>query len=107
MASSLDEYGNKRWYDKNGQFHRENGPAIEYRNGTKEWWWHGYLHRVDGPAVEDANGSKFWYRHGIRHREDGPAIIADGIKHWIFDGKRLEVSSQEEFIRYMKLKAFW
>lgn len=27
----------KRWY-KNGRLHREDGPAIEYSSGAKEWW---------------------------------------------------------------------
>ena len=24
-----------------GKWHREDGPAIEYPNGTKEWWLNG------------------------------------------------------------------
>jgi hypothetical protein len=36
----------------------------------------GELHRADGPAVEYRKGQhKAWFRHGKRHREDGPAII--------------------------------
>ena len=27
--------------DKDGRFHREDGPAIIYSNGTREWWLHG------------------------------------------------------------------
>jgi hypothetical protein len=30
----------KYWY-LNGKLHREDGPAIEYLNGTKEWWLNG------------------------------------------------------------------
>jgi len=33
----IDEYGNKRWY-LNGLLHREDGPAVEYADGNKEWW---------------------------------------------------------------------
>ena len=36
--------GSTRWY-LNGQLHREDGPAVEYANGTKEWW-------VDGKHVK-------------------------------------------------------
>ena len=25
------------WY-RNGKLHRDDGPAFEYANGTKEWW---------------------------------------------------------------------
>ena len=29
--------GTKHWY-KNGKYHREDGPALEYANGDKEYW---------------------------------------------------------------------
>lgn len=32
--------GSKCWY-KEGKTHREDGPAVEYYNGTKEWWIDG------------------------------------------------------------------
>ena len=32
--------GDKYWY-KNGELHREDGPAIEYGNGYKEWYING------------------------------------------------------------------
>ena len=28
----------KVWYNERGQFHREDGPAIEDANGSKQWW---------------------------------------------------------------------
>jgi hypothetical protein len=33
----IDIYGTKYW-KLNGLCHREDGPAIEYKNGAKEWW---------------------------------------------------------------------
>ena len=36
----VDSYGTKFWY-LNGQYHREDGPAIEYANGDKSWWLNG------------------------------------------------------------------
>jgi len=53
--------------------------------GTKEWYINDELHRVDGPAIEYANGDKYWYYHGTN----------------------IKVSSQEEFLRMLRLKAFW
>jgi len=104
----IDIFGNKIWYDENGQCHREDGPALKYPDGSKEWFQHGKLHREDGPAIEDANGDKYWYQHGQRHREEGPAVErANGTKEWWIEGKQLNTSSQEEFERYIKLKAFW
>jgi len=51
----------------------KNGPKIDKR-GNKFWYKNGELHREDGPAIEYANGNKFWYKNGELHREDGPAI---------------------------------
>ena len=75
--------GNKYWINEKGHFHREDGPAREWFNGTKEWWIDGKLHRIDGPAYEGADGTKSWYINGQRHRLDGPAIEwSDGHKKW-------------------------
>jgi hypothetical protein len=81
--------GLKEWY-LNGKRHREDGPAVEWVNGLKYWYLHGKLHREGGPAMEWANGLKEWYLNGKRHREDGPAIeYADGTKVWYLNGKSL------------------
>ena len=37
----IDQDGNKRWHDQQGQRHREDGPAFEAVNGSKEWWLNG------------------------------------------------------------------
>lgn len=80
-------------YEK-GILHRpiEDGPAVIYPSGRKEWYVNGELvhllsasgdqefykqgrlHREDGPAVICANDTKKWYIDGKLHREDGPAI---------------------------------
>ena len=66
-----------------GKLHRDDGPAIEYADGTKRWYKDGKLHRDDGPAAEYANGTKFWYKDGKLHRDDGPAVeYANGTKFW-------------------------
>ena len=62
------------FYNEKGQYHREDGPAIEYAAGTKHWSNNGQLHRDDGPAIECVNGEKHWYKNGKLHRDDGPAI---------------------------------
>jgi len=54
-------------------FHREDGPAIEYADGYKEYYINGKRHREDGPAIEDTDGYKEYYINGKQHREDGPA----------------------------------
>ena len=63
--------------------------TVSYRNSDDQ------LHREDGPAIEWADGSRFWYRNGKLHREEGPAVEwADGSLQWFLDGKRL---SKDEF----------
>ena len=82
------EPGKETWLNQDGKLHREDGPAIEYANGTKKWFLNGELHREDGPAVEHASGTKHWYLNGKRHREDGPAIEgSNGIEEWLLNGK--------------------
>jgi len=36
----VDQYGDVAWY-KNGRWHREDGPSIEYTDGSKWWHWNG------------------------------------------------------------------
>ena len=55
------ENGHRVWRNKDGQYHRTDGPAIECVDGTKYWCINGQLHRTDGPAVEWADGSKVWW----------------------------------------------
>jgi hypothetical protein len=48
----------------------------------------GDYHREDGPAIESENGDKFWYINGLEHREDGPAIeYIGGGKQWLYKGE--------------------
>lgn len=73
--------------NKDGKYHRIDGPAVEYTNGDKKWYINGKLHRENGPAVELTNGNKHWYINGIRNRIDGPAVeYADGHKSWYILG---------------------
>ena len=72
----------------NNELHREDGPAIEWPSGSKDWYLNGHLHREDGPAIEYFDGSKSWYINSKRHREDGPAVEwLDGDKEWWLEGR--------------------
>lgn len=48
-------------YDRFGNYHHEDGPAIERSDGSKEWWIDGGRHRLDGPAVIYRDGSGTYY----------------------------------------------
>jgi hypothetical protein len=52
------------WKNKDGLLHREDGPAIEYADGTKVWYLNGEFHREDGPTIEYVSGHKEWYLNG-------------------------------------------
>jgi len=68
--------------------------------GNKIWILNGEYHREDGPAIEYTDGTKCWYIHGEYHREDGPALeYPDGRKYWFFNGKKL---TEEEFNKIIK-----
>ena len=61
---TVDEHGDKVWRNKEGNWHRIGGPAIEYSSGTKYWFDNGKQHRIDGPAVEWGSGRRDWYLRG-------------------------------------------
>jgi hypothetical protein len=67
-------------YCKNGKYHREDGPARCWYDGTKQWLLNGLTHRTDGPAIEYPNGAKFWYLNGR---------CFDTEKEWKIEVKKL------------------
>jgi hypothetical protein len=100
----IDEDDHIAWY-KNGQWHRKDGPAVEYTNGNKVWCLNGKHHRTDGPAIELASGSKSWWINGKLHRENGPAIeYPDGSKEWYLNGTQLTEQEHRLKVRHIKLK---
>jgi hypothetical protein len=93
----INEDGNKFYYKDKAMkiLHREDGPAIEYTDGDKEWWLNGKRHREDGAAIEWSDGCKAWWLNGQLHREDGAAVeYDDGRKFWWLNGVKL---TEEEF----------
>lgn len=86
------------WYkdSKMRILHREDGPAVEWSDGSRQWYLDGQLHREGGPAVEWPDGSRHWWVEGDLHREDGPAVEhPDGDREWYLNGVKL---TEEEFV---------
>jgi hypothetical protein len=87
----------RRWY-LNGKLHREDGPAVEYADGSKEWWINGQCHREDGPAVEYADGTtKEWWLSDVRFSEEDfkkEMVLKNLItlKHVVIDGKKYKLT---------------
>ena len=99
---TVDEDKTIHWYNDKDEYHRLDGPAIEYADGYKAWLVEGKYHRLDGPAVEEADGDKEWWVNGKLHRLDGPAIeYANGHKAWYVDDKLM---TEKEFNEYTKPK---
>ena len=69
MNLTVDNFGNKYWYNNEWLLHRLDGPAIERVNGSKVWYVNGKLHRLDGPAVEWQNDYRAWYVNGKKYSE--------------------------------------
>ena len=85
----IDDVGS--FYFKNKKLHKDDDePAVDYENGTLQWYKYGKLHRDDDmPAIIDNEGGKEWWYGGRRHREDDkPAVIYYGGEEWWLYGAR-------------------
>ena len=61
--------------------------VILYPYGTTVYYKNGEVHREDGPAIIDGDGGRTWKQKGLRHRLDGPAVTEqDGTKEWWIEG---------------------
>jgi hypothetical protein len=70
VYKEIDAYGNIRYRNEKRQLHRTDGPAIEWTDGSKEWYINNQQHRLDGPAREWPTGHKFWYINDQRLTEE-------------------------------------
>ncbi len=75
FKKETDKYGNTFHYNKRYQFHRIDGPAIQYRCGSEAWFINGERHREDGPAIELKNENRYWYINDIKYTEVDFIII--------------------------------
>ena len=83
MRKETDSYGNTYYYNDLNQYHREDGHAIEYVDGTKCWYRNDQRHREDGPAIEYADGRKEYWLLGIQYK------------------------TKKDYLKRLKLKGFW
>ena len=97
------ENGSFNW-KLDGQYHREDGPAVKYADGREFYFLNGKLHREDGPAVKHPDRTEYYYFNGKLHREDGPAVKwPDGTEVYYVNGKKyLKDDFYNEFIKHKK-----
>jgi hypothetical protein len=101
---TIETTGIKRWKNKKREYHRLDGPAIIYKNGSEEWYQNGNFHRLDGPAVILSSGHKEWWENGKLHREDGPAIIyPNGEKAWAIND--IEYKTKDSYFNALSEEA--
>jgi hypothetical protein len=99
-----------KYYVGNTRYYEFSSNEKEYKN--YKYWIIEYTnenniyHRLDGPAREYSNGNKFWYKNGDLHREDGPAKDLPKIKYYFYNDEEINVSTDKEFKKYLKMKVF-
>ncbi len=88
--------GDKEWY-RNGEYHREDGPAIIRASQSKEWWldgkyiWHSEYNKFDltneivyskeqHPEYSTVQVWKYLDKNGIQEQ-----IIIPGMEAWIIE----------------------
>ena len=83
------------------------GIAI-FHSGTKIYYKNGNDHREDGPAIEYYDGSTEYRINGITHRIGGPAYIhcENGIQeyHYVIDGKDITKEQHDLLFDLLKLR---
>lgn len=51
---------------------------IQSKNGARRWYRDGRLHREDGPAIERADGTREWWLFGRRYETEAEFVAAGG-----------------------------
>ncbi len=82
VTKTVHPNGNMYYQNEHGKRHREDGPAVIWKNGSKFWCINGKLHREDGPAVIYPDGDKVYYLHGIPYSyEEWLKLVPNAIMY--------------------------
>ncbi len=82
VTKEVDEFGTIRYYNEQDHLHREDGPAVEWYDGTKYWYINGLCHRIDGPAIEYSSGNKYYFIIDKEHSYEDWLAIKDYSLLW-------------------------
>lgn len=66
---TVDHNGAIHYKNKLGLHHRLDGPALEYRDGSKYWMVDGRYHREDGPAMSLSDKTEYYYLEGSQYQK--------------------------------------
>ena len=67
--------------------HREDGPAMEWKDGTYSYYRNNKIHRLDGPAMYNTHSDKAWYVDGelitfaVKDKYSGAERLQLALKH--------------------------
>ena len=62
VTRTIDKRSGIIFYKKsNGEYHREDGPALIYPDGTAYWYQNDKLYRKDGPVIMGPDGTYSCY----------------------------------------------
>jgi hypothetical protein len=92
------------YFNDENKPHRYDGPAIIYTEGSNKgkyvWYKNGLRHREDGPAIERKNGGSSYLIEGKYHRDNGPAIIdiPKKLQMWYTFGKLTKILYRSRII---------
>lgn len=75
--------GIRRYYNHSGQLHREDGPAVIWRDGSEAWFHNGKLHRTTGPAVALTNRTTTWWIHGVQYTKQEYYLQIKTLAHTV------------------------
>jgi hypothetical protein len=67
MSKSVTDKGTQVWQNDMYQYHRVDGPATVWIDGTELWYINGKLHRTDGPAIYGNDRHQLWFIDDIRY----------------------------------------
>ena len=87
MTAEIYTNGKIIYRNEHGKLHNENGPAVVWPDGGKDYYINGELHNENGPAVVESDGKMEFWVNGNLHNENGPAVVwPDGHEeHWMYD----------------------
>ena len=69
---TVDKYGNRRWFNEIDEYHRLDGPALEWANGKNEW----YI--LDVYYTEEQFKAKI---DAMNRPCKGKKIVVDGVEY--------------------------
>jgi hypothetical protein len=67
---TITESGSKIYRNKEGKLHRDEGPAIIYKDSTQMWYQNDMLHREDGPSMICPGGQVNYFLNDICYEKE-------------------------------------